>query len=83
MVTETREDINLEGEGAFMPLLGLRFGEMSPSKVVASFETGVDHHQPWRLVYGGVFTAVIETGPPPAPTSRPRIRASLRLTSTT
>jgi 1,4-dihydroxy-2-naphthoyl-CoA hydrolase len=45
-----------------MQILGLSFEEVGPERVVASFETGVpDHHQPWGLVHGGVFTAVIET----------------------
>ena len=49
------------GESSFMRILGLRFEEMAPTRVVASFERGPDHHQPWGLVHGGVFTAVIET----------------------
>jgi 1,4-dihydroxy-2-naphthoyl-CoA hydrolase len=61
VATEPGTDINLEGESTFMKLLGLRFEEMSSERVVASFETGPDHHQPWGLVHGGVFTAVIET----------------------
>jgi 1,4-dihydroxy-2-naphthoyl-CoA hydrolase len=61
MANESRADVNLEGESAFMRLLGLRFEEIGPERVVASFETGADHHQPWGLVHGGVFTAVIET----------------------
>jgi 1,4-dihydroxy-2-naphthoyl-CoA hydrolase len=61
MASESRADVNLEGESAFMRLLGLRFEEIGPERVVASFETGADHHQPWGLVHGGVFTAVIET----------------------
>ena len=44
-----------------MKLLGLRFEVINPARVVASFETGPAHHQPWGLVHGGVFTAVIET----------------------
>ena len=61
MATEPRADVNLEGESAFMRLLGLSFEEMGPERVVASFEPSADHHQPWGLVHGGVFTAVIET----------------------
>ncbi len=57
----TEADANLQGESAFMKLLGLSFEEMDPERVVASFETGPDHHQPWGLVHGGVFTAIIET----------------------
>jgi 1,4-dihydroxy-2-naphthoyl-CoA hydrolase len=61
MATGSETDVNLEGESAFMKLLGLSFEEMSPERVVAFFETGVDLHQPWGLVHGGVFTAVIDT----------------------
>ncbi len=61
MSTESRADVNLEGESAFMRILGLSFEEVGPERVTASFETGSDHHQPWGLVHGGVFTAVIET----------------------
>ena len=60
-VTESSGEVNLESESAFMKLLGLSFDEMGPERVVASFETGPDHHQPWRLFHGGVFMAVIET----------------------
>ncbi len=61
MATGSETDVNLEGQSAFMKLLGLSFEEMGPEQVVAYFETGVDLHQPWGLVHGGVFTAVIET----------------------
>jgi 1,4-dihydroxy-2-naphthoyl-CoA hydrolase len=61
MTKETEEDINLQGESAFMRLLGMNFEELDSSRVVATFEVGSDHHQPWGLVHGGVFTAAIET----------------------
>lgn len=61
MVSGSEADVNLEGESAFMKLLGLSFEEMGPERVVAFFETGADLHQPWGLVHGGVFTAAIET----------------------
>ena len=61
MASGSEPDANLEGQSAFMKLLGLSFEEMGPERVVAFFETGVDLHQPWGLVHGGVFTAVIET----------------------
>jgi 1,4-dihydroxy-2-naphthoyl-CoA hydrolase len=61
METESRADVNLEGDSAFMRILGLSFEEVGPERVTASFEAGPDHHQPWGLVHGSVFTAVIET----------------------
>lgn len=57
----TGADVNLQGDSAFMRNLGLSFEEVEPERVVAFFEAGPDHHQPWGLVHGGVFTAVIET----------------------
>ncbi len=61
MATGSETDVNLEGESAFMKLLGLSFEETGPERVVAFFETGPDLHQPWGLVHGDVFTTAIET----------------------
>ena len=61
MVPDPQENVNLEGESAFMQVLGLHFEEVGPERVVASFEAGPNHHQPWGIVHGGVFTAVVET----------------------
>jgi uncharacterized protein (TIGR00369 family) len=44
-----------------MRLLGLHFDHADGERVAGWFEVGADHHQPWGLVHGGVFTAVIET----------------------
>jgi len=57
----TKEDASLHGESAFMRLLGMNFEELDSSRVVATFEVGPDHHQPWGLVHGGVFSAAIES----------------------
>jgi acyl-coenzyme A thioesterase PaaI-like protein len=58
-VKKPSSEVNLEGQSAFMKLLGLSFDEIGPERVIASFETGPDHHQPWGLVHAGVFTAGI------------------------
>ena len=48
MATGSQADVNLEGDSAFMQILGLSFEEVGPERVVASFETGgPNHHQPW------------------------------------
>jgi uncharacterized protein (TIGR00369 family) len=52
---------DLEGQSAFMRLLGVHFDQARGDRVAGWFEVGADHHQPWGLVHGGVFTAVIET----------------------
>ena len=62
MATEDRTELEkLQGQSAFMRLLGLDFEEAGPERVVASFEANEDHHQPWGIVHGGVFSAIIET----------------------
>lgn len=61
MSTVSAGGIDPEDQGAFMRLLGLSFDEVGPDRVVATFDTGPDHHQPWGIVHGGVFAAVIET----------------------
>jgi uncharacterized protein (TIGR00369 family) len=52
---------DLEGQSAFMRLLGVHLDQTRGDRVAGWFEVGADHHQPWGLVHGGVFTAVIET----------------------
>src|SRR6188472_3801288 len=44
-----------------MELLGIEFDEISPQRVTGSVAADERHHQPWGLVHGGLYTAVIET----------------------
>ena len=44
-----------------MRLLGLRFDELTRERVTGWLDTGAAHHQPWGLVHGGVYAAVVET----------------------
>ena len=61
MTPSTTPSADLEGQSAFMRLLGVHFDQTRGDLVAGWFEVGADHHQPWGLVHGGVFTAVIET----------------------
>ena len=61
MTPSTTPAADLEGQSAFMRLLGVHFDQRRGDRVAGWFEVGADHHQPWGLVHGGVFTAVIET----------------------
>jgi uncharacterized protein (TIGR00369 family) len=45
----------------FMRLLEIEFDERSPTRVTGSVAADERHHQPWGLVHGGLYTAVIET----------------------
>ena len=61
MAASTTPTAELEGQSAFMRLLGVHFDQLGAERVTGWFEVGADHHQPWGLVHGGVVTAVIET----------------------
>jgi uncharacterized protein (TIGR00369 family) len=45
----------------FLRVAGLRFDEISGSKVRGSIELGEHHHTPWGVVHGGVYTTAIES----------------------
>jgi uncharacterized protein (TIGR00369 family) len=45
----------------FMRLLEIEFDERSPTRVTGSVAADERHHQPWGLVHGGLYTAVVET----------------------
>lgn len=41
--------------------LGLELGEVTPDRVTLSMEIGPQHHQPYGIVHGGVWCALVET----------------------
>jgi len=47
--------------GGFNLSIGLRFLSASYEEVVAEVPVGPEHHQPYGLVHGGVYAAMIET----------------------
>jgi uncharacterized protein (TIGR00369 family) len=60
----TREAVgglDLENASQLMRLIGLRFDELTATRVRGHFEAGATHHQPWGLVHGGAFATAIET----------------------
>ena len=52
---------DLEQVGAFLKALGLRFEVLEPARVVGTMVLGPDHHTPWGVVHGGVYTTAIES----------------------
>ncbi len=42
-------------------VLGLEFEVTGPDEVVISWTVGPQHHQPFGIVHGGVYCAVVET----------------------
>ncbi len=47
--------------GGFNRLMGLRFVHATDEEVIAEVEVGPQHTQPYGLVHGGVYAAMIET----------------------
>jgi len=47
--------------GGFNRALGLRFVQASPDELVAELTVEEHHRQPYGLVHGGVYAAMIET----------------------
>jgi uncharacterized protein (TIGR00369 family) len=46
---------------AFMRAAGLQLDDIGPTEVTGWIDLGPEHHQPWGLVHGGVFTTAIES----------------------
>lgn len=46
---------------AFMEVTGLVLAEASPQRVTGSVVLGPQHHQPYGIVHGGVYAAIVET----------------------
>jgi 1,4-dihydroxy-2-naphthoyl-CoA hydrolase len=45
----------------FMRIAGLRLEEVSGREVRGSIELSEQHHTPWGVVHGGVYTAAVES----------------------
>jgi uncharacterized protein (TIGR00369 family) len=45
----------------FLRVAGLRFEEFDGSRVRGWIELGEEHHTPWGVVHGGVYTAAVES----------------------
>jgi 1,4-dihydroxy-2-naphthoyl-CoA hydrolase len=54
-------EVPLEDVGPFLRAAGLVFDEISAVRVTAHLELGPEHHTPWGVVHGGVYTAAVET----------------------
>jgi uncharacterized protein (TIGR00369 family) len=50
-----------QDQTAFMAATGLVLDEVSGQRVLAHIDLGPEHHQPFGIVHGGVYTAAVET----------------------
>lgn len=51
----------LEEGSAFLRAAGLIVDEVTASQVTGHLELGPEHHTPWGIVHGGVYTTAIES----------------------
>jgi uncharacterized protein (TIGR00369 family) len=54
-------DLDLAQAGAFVRAAGLNFDETSAERVRGHIDAGAEHHTPWGVVHGGVYTTAIES----------------------
>lgn len=47
--------------GGFVTALGLTITAVSPQQVTGNLDVGPQHHQPFGIVHGGVYAAIVET----------------------
>lgn len=52
---------DIEASSEFVRVAGLCFEEVGGDMVRGSIELGEQHHTPWGVVHGGVYTAAIES----------------------
>ena len=61
MTDGNREPSILFRSSEFVRIAGLRFDEISGSRIRGFIELGEHHHTPWGVVHGGVYTTAVES----------------------
>jgi 1,4-dihydroxy-2-naphthoyl-CoA hydrolase len=57
----TLESDSLEQASAFVAAAGLIVDEVTESRVTGHIDLGPEHHTPWGIVHGGVYTSAVES----------------------
>jgi 1,4-dihydroxy-2-naphthoyl-CoA hydrolase len=60
-VSPKLEAASLESSGEFVKQAGLVLDEIGPTRVAGHIVLGADHHTPWGIVHGGVYSTAIES----------------------
>jgi 1,4-dihydroxy-2-naphthoyl-CoA hydrolase len=60
-VTPNLQAASLEHAGAFLRTAGLVFDEITGTRVTGHLDLSPDHHTPWGIVHGGVYTTAVES----------------------
>jgi 1,4-dihydroxy-2-naphthoyl-CoA hydrolase len=64
MTTTRRPNLDPEAperSGAFLQAAGLVVDEVTKDRCSGHIEVGPDHHTPWGVVHGGVYTTAVES----------------------
>jgi uncharacterized protein (TIGR00369 family) len=59
--TPSLEAASLEETSAFLRAAGLILEEITPTRVTGYLLLNSEHHTPWGIVHGGVYTTAIES----------------------
>lgn len=59
--TENPSPPDLENASAFLAAAGLQVTHAAADRVEGILDLGPEHHTPWGVVHGGVYTTAIET----------------------
>ena len=54
-------DVSLDTAPAFLRAAGLEVGEATATRVTGTIAAGPEHHTPWGVVHGGVYTTAVES----------------------
>jgi 1,4-dihydroxy-2-naphthoyl-CoA hydrolase len=60
-ITPNLQAASLENAGAFLRAAGLVFDEITAIRVSGHLDLNPDHHTPWGIVHGGVYTTAVES----------------------
>ncbi len=55
------EPVPLDEASAFLRAAGLVVDKISSSRMISHVELGADHHTPWGIMHGGVYSTAIES----------------------
>jgi 1,4-dihydroxy-2-naphthoyl-CoA hydrolase len=78
-------DASLDDAGTFLRVAGLVFDEVTATRVTGHLVLSPEHHTPWGIVHGGVYTTAIESAASVGASTavRDRGQVAVGLTNTT
>jgi 1,4-dihydroxy-2-naphthoyl-CoA hydrolase len=79
------EPASLEQGSAFLQAAGLILDEITAARVTGHLLLGPDHHTPWGIVHGGIYTTAVESAASVGASTavRDRGQVAVGLTNTT